>query len=239
MRCATAPSSSATERTVLTLARVFSVASPTRLTSSAVSIVRLAATSTLRAISCVAAPCSVTAAAIAPLIAPMSRMVPSIAAIAAIERLVACCMSAICLAMSSVAFPVWPASALTSPATTAKPRPASPARAASIVALSASRLVCSAISVMRLTTSPMRLAASLNSCTAVLVRSASPTAFSAMAFDCATWRSISITEAASSSVADAMSRTLADASADADVAPSVRCEARSAASPSCVAESSI
>ena len=38
-----------------------------------------------------------------------------------------------------------PASALTSWATTAKPRPASPARAASMVAFSASRLVCSAI----------------------------------------------------------------------------------------------
>ena len=104
------------------------------------------------------------------------------------------------------------------PATTAKLRPASPARAASMVALSASRLVCSAMSVMRLTTSPMRLAASLNSCTAALLRSASPTAFSAMAFEWATWRSISITEEASSSVDDAMSRTLVEASAEADVA---------------------
>ena len=48
---------------------------------------------------------------------------------------------------------------LTSDATTAKPRPASPARAASMVALSASRLVCSAIAVISLTTSPMRPAA--------------------------------------------------------------------------------
>jgi hypothetical protein len=40
-----------------------------------------------------------------------------------------------------VAFAVWLASDLTSLATTAKPLPASPARAASIVALSASRLV--------------------------------------------------------------------------------------------------
>ena len=44
-------------------------------------------------------------------------------------------------------------------ATTAKPRPASPARAASMVALSASRLVCSAIAVISFTTSPMRPAA--------------------------------------------------------------------------------
>jgi hypothetical protein len=45
------------------------------------------------------------------------------------------------LEISSVARPVCAASALTSPATTAKPRPASPARAASIVALSARRFV--------------------------------------------------------------------------------------------------
>ena len=50
-----------------------------------------------------------------------------------------------------------------------------------------------------------------------------------MAFDCATWRSISVTDAASSSAADAMSRTLADASADAEAALLVRVEALSAA----------
>ncbi len=57
-------------------------------------------------------------------------------------------MPAICAEISSVAFAVWPASAFTSPATTAKPLPASPARAASMVALSASRLVCSATAVI-------------------------------------------------------------------------------------------
>ena len=61
--------------------------------------------------------------------------------------------------ISSVAFAVWLASDLTSEATTAKPRPASPARAASMVALSASRLVCSAIAVISLTTSPISCAA--------------------------------------------------------------------------------
>ena len=55
------------------------------------------------------------------------------------------------------------ASALTSCATTAKPGPASPARAASMVAFSASRLVCSAIVVINWVTSPMRFAASDNS----------------------------------------------------------------------------
>ena len=44
--------------------------------------------------------------------------------------------------MSSVALAVCTASDFTSEATTEKPRPASPARAASMVALSASRLVC-------------------------------------------------------------------------------------------------
>jgi hypothetical protein len=43
--------------------------------------------------------------------------------------------------ISSVDFAVWLESDFTSLATTANPRPASPARAASIVALSASRLV--------------------------------------------------------------------------------------------------
>src|SRR6186997_3118642 len=54
--------------------------------------------------------------------------------------------------MSSVAFAVCAASAFTSDATTAKPRPASPARAASIVAFSASKLVCAAMDWISLTT---------------------------------------------------------------------------------------
>ncbi len=58
-------------------------------------------------------------------------------------------MAAICAVIWPVAYPVWPASSFTSVATTEKPRPASPARAASMVALRASRLVWPAILVIR------------------------------------------------------------------------------------------
>jgi hypothetical protein len=61
------------------------------------------------------------------------------------------CTARICPTIASVALAVCTASDLTSEATTANPRPASPARAASIVALSASRLVCSAMVWMSLT----------------------------------------------------------------------------------------
>ena len=74
--------------------------------------------------------------------------------------------------MSSVAFAVSCASSLTSLATTAKPLPASPARAASMVALSASRLVCSAMLVITLTTLPISAEDSPSLATVAVVVSA-------------------------------------------------------------------
>ena len=65
------------------------------------------------------------------------------------------CIASILPPMSSVALAVSRANSFTSLATTANPRPASPARAASMVALSASRFVCSAIEVMTFTTLPI------------------------------------------------------------------------------------
>src|SRR3979490_2206295 len=64
-------------------------------------------------------------------------------------------MPEICWPISPVAFAVCSASAFTSEATTAKPRPDSPARAASMVAFKASRLVCPAIVLISSTTSPL------------------------------------------------------------------------------------
>ena len=67
------------------------------------------------------------------IMAPMLRIASTVCPVAP-------WISLICTLISSVAFAVWLASDLTSLATTANPLPASPARAASIVALSASRL---------------------------------------------------------------------------------------------------
>ena len=68
-------------------------------------------------------------------------------------------ISAILPPICPVDLPVSVASDLTSEATTANPLPASPARAASMVALSASRLVWLAIASMTPTISPMSSAA--------------------------------------------------------------------------------
>ena len=130
----------------------------------------LAASWTLRAISCVAAPCSSTAAAIVVAISFTELMVAAISWMAPTDSFVAFWIAVICWPISSVAFAVWVARLLTSAATTAKPLPASPARAASIVALSASRLVWLAMSLISLTTSPIFCAACARPCTVVSVR---------------------------------------------------------------------
>jgi hypothetical protein len=73
--------------------------------------------------------------------------------------------------------------ALDPEATTAKPLPASPARAASIVALRASRFVCLAMPLISFTTSPIFCAVSASILTALLVTPASSTALLAIFAD--------------------------------------------------------
>src|SRR3954471_21000073 len=95
----------------------------------------------LREISCVAAPCCSTAAAMVEANSDSCSIVPLMSRIALTDSCVAAWMPEICWPISPVAFAVCSANAFTSDATTANPRPASPARAASMVALRASRLV--------------------------------------------------------------------------------------------------
>ena len=81
--------------------------------------------------------------------------------------------------ISPVALAVRVASDFTSVATTAKPRPLSPARAASIVALSANRLVWLAIAPIRRSTSPIFSPAAVRPATISVVCPALATASSA------------------------------------------------------------
>lgn len=80
----------------------------------------------------------------------MTSVIPEMVAT---EASVDCAISATFVAISSVARAVCVARLFTSVATTAKPRPASPARAASMVALRASKFVCPAMLEMRPTIS--------------------------------------------------------------------------------------
>ncbi len=96
---------------------------------------------------------------------------------------VAACNALTWAAMPSVALAVCVARPFTSDATTAKLFPASPARAASIVAFNASRLVWLAILLIRLTTSPIFCAASARPWIVALVRSAAATAAELMSVE--------------------------------------------------------
>ena len=138
------------------------------------------ASSALRAIAAVSAAWRSTAPAIAAPASVIARIVSATLRIAATASPVTDWMVATWSEISCVALAVWPARVLTSPATTAKPLPASPARAASIVALSARRLVRSAMSEIRRTTSPIVLAALSSPATVRSACSASPAARSAM-----------------------------------------------------------
>ncbi len=86
------------------------------------------------------------------------------------------CSEPTCAVIRSVLWPVESARDLTSWATTAKPRPSSPARAASMVALSARSRVCDAIRAMRSTTAPISRAVASRDATAASVPEASATA---------------------------------------------------------------
>jgi hypothetical protein len=107
------------------------------------------------------------------------------------------------------------ASDFTSDATTANPRPASPARAASMVALRARRLVCLATSWMSLTTSPIFCAACTSPPTWTLVAPASLTAAPTRLLVWPSCRLISVIDEDNSSAASAAFSTLTEASFDA------------------------
>src|SRR5262245_34553390 len=138
-------------------------------------------------------------------------MTSVMASIASAVPVVISWIEPICSAISSVALAVCPASDFTSAATTANPLPDSPARAASIVAFKASRLVCPAIAWMSPTTSPIRVAAAPSCDIVVTVRCASETARPATSVDFAACEAISPIEAASSSTELAAAVTFSEA----------------------------
>jgi hypothetical protein len=109
---------------------------------------------------------------------------------ASTEPVASFCSASIFLVISSVAFWVCTASALTSEATTAKPRPAAPARAASMVEFSANSVVCLAICAIRLTTLPIAAEDSLRRSTLRLASRAAALAWSASLLASRTWAPI-------------------------------------------------
>ena len=151
---------------------------------------KLEAEAALSAISPVVAFCSATA----PLTFSNTGRIASIACemrcTASTEPAASRCSASIFLVISSVAFWVCTASAFTSVATTAKPRPASPARAASMVELRASSVVCRAICAIRLTTLPIAADDSRRRSTLALASRAASLAWSASLPASRTWEPI-------------------------------------------------
>ena len=161
------------------------------------------ASAALRDNSPVVAPCSSIALAIAENTGRIAAIAAMMRFTAAINSCASRCNWSILRPISSVAFCVAPESDLTSCATTAKPRPASPARTASIVALSASRLVCLAIAAMRLTTLPIWADEAFSPSTLLPAAAAASPASSVSVPASRTWRPISSDDFANSSVASA------------------------------------
>ena len=131
-------------------------------------------------------------------------------------------MSFTCLAMSSVACAVWPASFFTPLATTAKPAPASPARTASMLAMSASSDVCRAMVWMKLTTSPMRIAACARPRTVSSAEARSATARSLAARDTPISPAERLRRVRMARAEAAMALTSSDADAAASEADAIR-----------------
>src|SRR5262249_50843299 len=142
----------------------------------AISLLPCAASPTLRLISPVVAVCSSTALAMVFCRSLIWLMILPIWPMASTAPLVSVWIASIFWPMSSVVLAVCLASSLTSLATTAKPLPASPARAASMVAFRASKFVCWAILVMTLMTLPISALDSPSLATVWFVFSATLTA---------------------------------------------------------------
>ena len=117
---------------------------------------------------------------------------------------------------------------MTSLATTAKPLPISPARAASMVALSASGLVCSAIELMSFTTLPISWLETPSWSTVRRVVSASATASWATLTACWALREISPMEAPISSEAAARVCTFSETWLAVQLTPRARAAASAA-----------
>ncbi len=119
-------------------------------------LVPCAANCVVRVISWVAAPCCFTAAAIAVATSLTSPMMPPMLLMASMASPATFWMSGDLLGDLLGRLGGLARQRLHFGGDDRKPRPASPARAASMVALSASRLVCAAMVLIRPTTSPIR-----------------------------------------------------------------------------------